>query len=453
MPKHLNTHIKRSIPRLSVVPLLAAAVGAQAQEAPSTEQLDQRIRVLERQLEIQKEESDARAKAAATVSASEKGFSIKSAKGDYEFKFRGLLQADSRWYFGDQAPRTNDGFLLRRVEPTFELTLGKSLFFRIQPNFAPDSATVSDVYGELRLSPAFNIRAGKFKAPVVLENLQASAAIEFNERGFPNELGPNRDYGVQLGGTFLSGTTSYAIGVFNGAPDGRDGKQQPDSDNRKELAARLFAEPFKNDPGFFQGLGFGVGASYGDKQGSAEATQLKYRSPGQNTFFSYRAATGSTVGYDGAETRISPQAYFYRNGFGLLAEYIVARQEVVLGASREKLDNKAWQAVASYVLTGEDASFSGLGKPKNPIDKGGFGAWELVARYGVLDIDDDAFPIFADPSKSASKATTWAAGANWYPVNNLKVALSYAQTGFDGGAASGDREDEKLLLTRFQIAF
>src|SRR3546814_11184542 len=78
-----------------------------------------------------------------------------------------------------------------------------------------------------------------------------------------NELGPNRDYGVQLGGSLFDDTLDYAVGVFNGAPDGRDGKQQPESDNRKEIGARLFAELFKTNPGFFQGLGFGVRGSIG----------------------------------------------------------------------------------------------------------------------------------------------------------------------------------------------
>ncbi|WP_169729274.1 OprO/OprP family phosphate-selective porin [Solimonas soli] len=453
----MSKHLKRGFQGLALLPLVAVAGTAYAQEAaPSVEDLDQRIKVLERQLEIQKEESDAKAKDSATVSANEKGFSIKSAKGDYEFKFRGLLQADGRWFVDDKAPRTGDGFLMRRVEPTFELTLGKALFFRIQPNFGKDSPEVSDVYGEWRIDPAFYARAGKFKAPVVLENLQASSATVFNERGFPTELGPNRDIGLQFGGAFLSSTTTYALGVFNGAPDGRDGTQQSGStnssgDNRKEVAARLFTEPFKNSPGLFQGLGLGVGGSYGEKLGNGDSSQVKYRTPGQNTFFNYQTA----VTYDGAETRISPQAYYYRNSFGLLAEYIVAKQEVANAAAHEKLDNKAWQAVANYLLTGEDASYTGLTKPKNSITQGGVGAWELVARYGVLDVDNDAFTnkTYADITKSASKATTWAAGANWYPINNLKIALTYSQTSFDGGATTGDREDEKLLFTRFQVAF
>ncbi|NGY05326.1 OprO/OprP family phosphate-selective porin [Solimonas terrae] len=441
------------IKSLWLLPLLAVAGTAVAEDAPTVDQLDQRIRVLERQLELQQEDADTNARKTATVSASDKGFTIQSADNAFQFRFRGLMQADGRWFLDDKAPRTNDGFLLRRVEPTFELTFSRILFLRIQPNFAPDSATVSDVYGELRLDPAFYLRAGKFKEPIVLENLQASAGIKFNERGLPNEIGPNRDYGVQVGGDLLGSTLSYAIGVFNGAPDGRDGKQQPDTDNRKEVAGRLFVEPFKNDPGLLQGLGFGVGGSCGDKNGSGDSSQVKYRTPGQNTFFSYLAGSGGTVAYDGAETRISPQAYFYRNRYGLFGEYIVSRQKVSLASDSATLSNKAWQVLGNVVLTGEDASYAGIVKPKRALGKDGYGAVELIARYGELEIDKDAFPIYASPTASANKARNWAAGINWYPLANLKIGLDYSQTGFDGGAASGDREDEKLLFTRFQVAF
>src|SRR3546814_573254 len=186
-----NLVMSKYIKSLWALPLAAIAGTALAQETPSTEQLDQRVRVLERQLEIQQEDASASARKTATVSASDKGFAIQSADKAFQFKLRGLLQFDGRFYLDDKAPRTNDGFLLRRVEPTFELTFNKILFFRIQPNFAPDSATVSDAYGELRLNPAFNVRAGKFKAPIVLENLQSSSATTFNERGLPNELATN----------------------------------------------------------------------------------------------------------------------------------------------------------------------------------------------------------------------------------------------------------------------
>jgi phosphate-selective porin OprO/OprP len=68
-------------------------------------------------------------------------------------------------------------------------------------------------------------------------------------------------------------------------------------------------------------------------------------------------------------------------------------------------------------------------------------------------VGGEAFPTFADPTKSAYKAKEWAVGVNWYPERRIKIAVNYGQTSFEGGAATGNREDEKALLTRFQVAF
>ena len=44
-------------------------------------------------------------------------------------------------------------------------------------------------------------------------------------------------------------------------------------------------------------------------------------------------------------------------------------------------------------------------------------------------------------------------GLNWYLNENLKWVLDYEQTSFDGGAPAGDRDDEKVVLTRFALGF
>jgi phosphate-selective porin OprO/OprP len=368
----------------------------------------------------------------------------------------------------------NDTVLLRRVEPTFELQLGKLVFFRLQPQFSGDTASTADVYGELRFLPEFYVRGGKFKGPVSLDNLRSTGAITFVERGFPTELAPNRDLGFQVGGDLFDARLSYAVSYSNGTPDGRDANGTSDPDNRKEVGARLFAEPFKNDPGVLQGLGFGVGGSSGPKKSLQTSVQTdflpRYRTPGQNTFFSYiapvaaTATTPATIGVvaDGTFSRIDPQAYWFYNGFSLLAEYIVSSEELARDTHEEKVKNKAWQVSTGYFLTGEDAAFKGLSKINQPfaIGKPGWGAFEVAARYGELDVDNDAFAgdaalRFADPTKVASKAKAWTAALNWYPTVNTKVAFNYTDTSFDGGAATGDldRNNEKAFFTRFQINY
>ena len=418
---------------------------------PGLADLDQRLRILERKLELRQEEQVARARETPVIAVNDKGASFKSAQGDYEVKIRGLIQGDGRFFLNDDAVAQNDTFLLRTARPIIEGSLGKLVGFRFTPEFAGDSASIVDVYADLRFDPGYTLRVGKFTSPVGLERLQSSAALADIERSLASELAPNRDIGIQLQGEVANGRLGYAIGVFNGTVDGRDAATVNPDDNF-EYAGRIFFEPFKNSANALSGLGFGIGASAGDKQGSGNSFLPRYRTPGQVQFFNYRSA----VLADGQQSRWSPQGYYYRNAFGLLAEYIVSEQEVSIGGVNEDLSNKAWQATASYVLTGEDASYRGVVKPTQPFSPGtgGWGAFEVVGRYGVLEIDDDAFPLFADPSVAAGKAASWTLGLNWYLNSNLKLVLNYLQTRLDGGAATGaDREDEKAVFTRMQVAF
>ena len=430
-----------------------SAVAAEGEAVePGLGDLDQRLRILERRLELQQEEQVAKAKEAAVVTVNDKGASLKSANGDYEIKLRGLVQGDARFYLDGVPAGTNDTFLLRTARPTLEGSLGKLVAFRLTPEFAGDSASIVDAYVDLRFIPTYTLRVGKFTSPVGLERLQSSAALSEIERALPSELAPNRDIGVQLQGEFANSEVSYAIGVFNGAVDGRDAATT-NPDNDFEYAGRLFFEPFKNDANALSGLGFGIGGSIGDKHGSGNNFLPRYRTPGQLQFFGYL----TTVLADGQQTRFSPEGYYYRGGFGLLAEYIVSKQAVRVGAVREDISNKAWQTTASYVLTGEDTGYRGVLKPSRPFapgKNGGWGAFELVGRYSVLEVDEAAFPLFANPSTSANQANSWTLGVNWYLNSNLKLVVNYLHTSFEGGAAAGaDRESEKALFSRLQVAF
>jgi phosphate-selective porin OprO/OprP len=203
--------------------------------------------------------------------------------------------------------------------------------------------------------------------------------------------------------------------------------------------------------------------------GSAANTALSaYRSPGQQSIFSYRAntATGTTPNNatfaNGERLRLAPQLYYYRGSFGLLGEYTTVEQDVtrVVGGTtfNDTLSHSAWQAQLSWFVTGEEESFRGF-TPGSVFQPGktGSGAVELVARIHELDIDDDTFAgganSFANPLTAVSKATAYGVGVNWYPWNTVKLSLNYEQTEFEGGAATGDRAEERALLSRFAINF
>ncbi len=416
--------------------------------------LQQRLAILERKIEIQAEEAAAKAPTTPAVSINDKGLAVKTPKGDFDLKFRGIVQFDQRLYFDDDRLSFNDTHGFRRIRPTIEGSLGSLIGYRLTPEFAGDSATVVDAYVDVRFDPAYTLRVGKVKGPVGLERLQSASAINFAERSYPTELAPNRDIGLQLQGELLGGRLNYTAGLYNGTADGRDAPTT-DADNNFEWAGRVFAEPWRNEANALSGLGFGIAASIGDKEGAGNNFLPRYRTPGQNVFFNYR----STVIANGEHQRWSPQAYYYRNALGLLGEYIVSEQDVGLSnnaAANTTLKHDAWQLTASWVLTGEDASYRGVAKPNSPFGVGaeGWGALELVARYGELDVDDDAFPIYASADSAATRSSAWGIGLNWYLTSNLKFVVNHARARFSGGAAGGgDREDEKTITSRIQVAF
>lgn len=462
---------RSTLPARTLISLLALSTFATpaafaASDAERVEELEQRLLVLERKLELQQEEAATKAKEAPAVTAGDKGFSIKNAKGDYEIKFNALAQVDGRFFVDDDGA-FRDGFQTRRLRPTIQGSLGKLVSFRFTPEFAgsgfgdASGNSIVDAYFDLKFSPYASVRAGKQKGPLGLERLQSGGSIELIERGFPTELVPNRDLGVLVYGEAAKGTVSYGIGAFNGTADGRDVSAV--DDGLKEFEGRVFLEPFKNEYGFFKGLGFGVAGSTGVKDGTGANLLPRYRTPGQNVFFNYGETAGAT-GYFavGKHDRYAPQAYFYRNSLGILAEYVISEQEIARTATgvSQSLKNDAYSVTASYVLTGEDASYKGV-KPGSPYTVGGegWGAVELVARYGSLSIDKDAFAgtsttRLANPDVSARQAESFGVGVNWYLTSNAKLTADYNQTSFKGGAAAGaDRADEKALFTRVTIQY
>ncbi len=458
---------------LSVLGLGITYPWAQAQEANISneallkriEELEQRLKISERKDEIENEAAAEKARTAVSVSAGASGFQIRSADTNFVLKLRGYIQADSRWFINDKTP-VNDTFLLRRVRPIIEGTVWDKFDYRLMLDFGSgvtaspaNDAYVQDAYVNARFFPQFQVQAGKFKEPVSLERLQPGSNLLFVERAYPSQLAPNRDVGIQVQGDFFDGALSYAVGVFNGVQDGGSGDIDA-SDDDKNIAARIFTQPFKNsDIEALQGLGLGIAGTYGDHAGSLRSLV----SPGQQTFFSYYSGTGTnavTVA-DGKQWRIAPQAYYYWRSFGILGEYIISAPEVRrsgggIGAARtERLQHTAWQVAASYFLTGEDNSYKAV-SPKHPFTLGGegWGAWEVAARVSELKLDDDTFPLFADDRTSARKAFSYSAGLNWHLNRNFKINLNYEHTDFDRGTSNPTlAQNENVILTRAQISF
>jgi phosphate-selective porin OprO/OprP len=446
---------------------IASAEPTNAELLQRIDELSQKILVLERKIEIDDDATKAAATTTATVKASPKGFAIQSADSQNVVKVRGTVHIDGRFFESDDPSSTpiTDSWVAQRVRPTIEGTLGGIYDFKFMPDFGQGKTVIQDAYVTGRFMPGFQVTAGKFKMPVGLERLQSANDIRFVTRGFPTSIAPNRDLGVQVGGNVLGERLNYALAWSNGANDGgsSDAFADTDPNSAKEWSARLFALPFGESEHFaLRGLGLGLAGTRTTQDGTLTQPLLSsYKTSGNSTFFSYRTGTTPTLA-NGERTRLAPQFYYYVGRFGLLGEWTQESQDVIrttpTGQHRANLDTTAWQLAASMFLTGEEEAFRGF-KPNNVFSLADhtWGALELVARYHELDADDAAFlggtDSFADPAVSASKASAWTVGLNWYLNDNLKWVFDYEQTSFDGGAPSGDREDEKVFLTRFALGF
>lgn len=390
------------------------------------------------------------------VEAGAKGFSIKD--GDdppaYVLKFMATLQVDGRLYFNDPSL---DTVLLRRARPILGGTVLGLVDFYLAPDFGAGNV-LFDAYLDIHPWSWLRLRTGKFKSPIGFERLQNDPDLPLPERGLTSDLTPVRDVGAQFWGEVGGGMLTYALAVLAGAPD--SGNVAMDNGRHKDLAADLLFRPLAGRPELGS-FGVALAATTGRRDGTPKDTSLvPYKTVGQTTAFAYLQSTTDTdsiVFAIGRQSRINPGLYYYYGPFGALTEAVWSRQHVRKGDVGRSLTHRAWHATASYVIGGTNG-YTGATPYHdwNPASRH-FGALELSARIGQLQLDPDSFPTFADPTASARRATSLGFSANWVLSRMFRAALAYEQTWFVGGAGEANaitnRGAENFLLTRAQLNF
>ena len=482
-------------------------------DIPAVKQLDQKVKLLERKMEVSKETADAEKKTAPTFDIGSEGLKWSSADKTYQIRLRGLIQGDSDFFMDDStkgaaglntgtaggpatAIPTNglaiDRFAVRRARIITSGTLGKYTDFLLTSEFGTASSggpSIFDAWMDLHYFTFASLTVGKQKGPVGLERLQDVSKRDFAEFAYPTQFAPNRDIGILLHGEFTApgrdrqssnglaanfkDLFQYQVGVFNGTADNQNPANVTTATyDNKEFEGRIFAHPFQlTDIAPLQGLGMGLAGTYGQANSLAPPSLV---SIGQNTIVTYN--TGVTL--NGEHHRLFPQGYWFYGPFGVFTEYAMSWQTLSSASSTTvkqqtiSQENIGWQVATSYVLTGEDNTYQGV-KPRKPFDpyNGDWGAFQFLARWTEMSVDKDTFanigtvktPFygFANPAGSVKNATTWGLALSWYLNNNVKIVTDYEQTYFKGGAASTlgtpspvmDRPTEKVFATRFQLAF
>jgi phosphate-selective porin OprO/OprP len=486
------------------------AAPAVATISPDVAKLKTKVNVLERKLEVQEEVNTAAFKKLPIFDGGENGFKITSSNKEHQLRIGSSIQTDYRNFLGDNPPAWipgspgwyggvgPDSIFLRQARIILEGYVFNDIYFKLMPDFAQNSNSsnlIPDAFVDFAYQPKASLLVGKYKPSIGLERLQGDANTVFLERAFPTNLAPNRDMGLQLHGAFAKpgyktekapgaidskNFFTYQVGITNGTGDSGNialNGALPNSAtsfaNNKEFDGRIFAQPFQHSGyDWLEGFGVGVSGSFSNPDHLALVAQ---RTPlGQSQFIDYTQVNGQTKGTltsNGNANRIYPQAYWYKGPFGLMGEYVASTQTLNAtsnsrGNNNLTQTNTASHVQFSYVVTGEDNQFEGV-KPIRKFDpgKGTWGALQLAARWSQLTLDNDSFKLL-DPTKSASEATEFTVGANWFLNKYSLIRFDYENVWFTGGAGTpgattngvtsyniANRPSEQVLSTRFQLAF
>jgi phosphate-selective porin OprO and OprP len=478
-----------------------AGTTATADQNPSIQDLKNEIQALNQKVNELEDQQDRDEKSvpalnykdAAKVTAGPDGFSIQSPDQRFKLRLGTLLQADDREFVtpANNGGSPGDGFDLRRARIIFDGTVWDNYDFRIEPEFgsrtggaggtSATTATLANANMNVHYWKEFQLLAGRFKGPVGYERSELVADDIWVENGLTQNLTSQYTQGVLAHGDIDNGLFSYGVGANESTRDNANGDFQGMIDNNYDFIGDVYLNPFKNSGNkALQGLGFGVAGSVGnrgDPKTAANAPLATYTTPGQTNILTYNTsnASGQTVteSEDGADYRLTPVIYYYNGPFGGYADFAVSSIQALrtvtgtgagTGTRSANLTNEAWQVVGSYVLTGEDASYTGV-KPRTDfsLKNHTWGAFQVVARYGQMTLDKDYFTSTgtstgvggAFASQGPRIVSNIGVGLNWYLNSNVKAQLEYDYDGYGGGnvPVTPQNEDQNSFLTQLQLAF
>lgn len=300
-----------------------------------------------------------------------------------------------------------EGELFRRIQFSIEREFSENL--TNDPLRKSTKSQWKDVYVDANLTDAIQVRAGKFKVPFGLDQNSGESNLDFVYRSLGgNYLSPGRDIGGMVHGRLFKRGLNYWVGGFE--HDGENSRSFKSSGAQtvvvgrgdQTYAARVTATVFRKT-GIALLEEAEVGGSWATSQLSDEGFLphgLRARTVmSQYTFFDRMFVKGHRRRY-GAEIDVA------HGRVGARAEYmLVADSRDQQGLGDENLSDvrgKAWYVLGSWVLTGENKT-----RPVEPrrggIGRGGYGAFELTARFDALRFDSVAGQ---DPPFRNSRAET-----------------------------------------------
>lgn len=350
---------------------------------------------------------------------------------DARLTIEGLLQVNGLFFEPNAAHESE--FELRKMRLEFSGEIFGRWHFHVEPDFSEDGVGLEEAWVGFKIDTHL-FMFGRMKEPFSLEEMQSRRHMDFINFSILNQFVPAEDHGITINGSF--DILEYGIGFYNGA--GGD-----DTTSDKDGALRLVLHPWR-------GLQFGGSVTAGRQETDLSDEEL--RTEARVPWATYLPGTE----VEDERVRWGAEAAFLEGPFAVQAEFIHVREE--LNESTVQLTGGYLQA--SYVLSGEGRAWKGDRvrhwkgvTPDRPFLKDpDLGAWQLVARYSRLVLDDELAPLVtAFPGRIDSVTF----GVTWYANEFVKVKANYLRTMYEEAiVVSGkSRDNEDTLIVQVQVMF
>lgn len=327
-----------------------------------------------------------------------------------------------------------EGAELRRARFFAEGAVAPWLDYKLQIDFGDGDVSTKDAYIKAHgLGGLPSVKVGHFKEPISLEEQTSSKYISLMSRTMLTDgvISQGRNHGLMLTDHYGNDQVNVALGVFD---TGQNGKSA--------ITGRI-TSPVVYSNGGRQVVH--LGASLSQRNVDTFELGLEPEVHKTNDFINTGEIAVDDTQVSGLELGAVLGPAHFQSEYG---------QVSLSTADGTDPSVDTYYVQGGFFLTGEsrpyDKADGGFGrvKPNRPFTgaNSGSGAWELVARYSVLDAEEtaDIAGVTAD-NVAETNVTTF--GLNWYPVAHAKWMLNYVNADQDAlGSAS-------YVATRFQVDF
>lgn len=413
-----------------------------------------------------------------TVALSNARPTITTPDGNFKFALRSVVQFDAAKY--DQDPLRADNELgsgtdFRRVRFGFDGTAYKDWNFALWGEWGGsggEAAALNQAWLEYAgwkpfgLAEPLRLRIGAWATPTGLEDATSNTDGLFLERPAIAELVRNLAGGDGRSGVgaFAHGERWYAGAVLTGKLWGV--ANPPELSQQSGYILRAAYDVLRGeDYDVHLGVSYqGILEPADTAAGPAETEAVRLQERPELRVSGTRLVDTGVINSNGLQALGLEAGASWKNLYaaGEWFQIDVSRR----APSAFDPSFSGWYLQGAWAITGErhpwssvNGGFNGV-RPSRPFSlaKSTWGAWELAARYSVLDLNDHEGSPGAPPPPGGvrggdQKIST--IGLNWYPNNVVRFLLDYQWINVDRLNSTGGRldTDVNVVSLRSQFAF